>query len=329
MGAGDLASLEAVLTRRFLFNAFAPVLIFLAVDATMILALTDQLQSAFAAFGRLEFLPQVLITAGYVSAAWFVAVIVAGRWRDIVRLFEGYPVVALFKRVGKLAPGVVWHRNALLEVRQRTPDSTRAYYSYPRERWLEDVLPTRLGNILLSAEKYPIERYGIDPIIFWPRLYPLIPPQFQRDYEEFVREYEFPLVVSFLAGTSGCLLAMVCLLTTGAPLVFMGLFLGCLAVAYVFYVLSLGSAVQMAEQQRTAFDLYRGLLLDAWPSVADVQDEKKAFDLIADFVVLNSPARWEQPQGTRLGRRRADRDLGEGRSGTPPSAAGTPNDSRS
>src|SRR3954451_16208119 len=56
-----------------------------------------------------------------------------------------------------------------------------------------------LGNVLLAGERYPLERYGVDPIFFWPRLYPLLPEQFQRDYEEFVTEYEFPLVVSTLA----------------------------------------------------------------------------------------------------------------------------------
>jgi hypothetical protein len=77
------------------------------------------------------------------------------------------------------------------------PDAHEAYPRYPLTEDEEDVLPTRLGNILLAAERYPLSRYGMDTIYFWPRLFPLLPEKFQNEYEEFILNYEFPLVVAF------------------------------------------------------------------------------------------------------------------------------------
>lgn len=36
----------------------------------------------------------------------------------------------------------------------------------------ERSMPSQLGDILRAAEDYPRERYGLDPIVLWPRLYP-------------------------------------------------------------------------------------------------------------------------------------------------------------
>ena len=45
-------------------------------------------------------------------------------------------------------------------------------------------LPTRFGNILLSAEQYSNERYGMDAAFWWPRLWPLLPEEIKTDIEE-------------------------------------------------------------------------------------------------------------------------------------------------
>ena len=39
----------------------------------------------------------------------------------------------------------------------------------------ESVMPTSLGNVLKSAERYPWQRYRLDAVVIWPRLQPLLP----------------------------------------------------------------------------------------------------------------------------------------------------------
>jgi hypothetical protein len=39
----------------------------------------------------------------------------------------------------------------------------------------ESVMPTALGNVLKSAERYPWQRYRLDAVVIWPRLQPLLP----------------------------------------------------------------------------------------------------------------------------------------------------------
>ena len=84
---------------------------------------------------------------------------------------------------------------------------------------------------------------------------------------------------------------------------FLGVFGGGFAIAYSFYCLSIASAEEFGEQQRTAFDLYRDKLLEQWPSVADIGDERAAFGEMEAFVVYNTPPSWAHPQEAHHARR--------------------------
>jgi hypothetical protein len=219
---------------------------------------------------------------------------------------RGYPLKRLAAALGVPAIGVRWHQRRLDELRGDTdPQLVIAYDLYPLAEHSDRVLPTRLGNILLAGERYPLERYKIESHFFWPRLYPLLPEQFQREYDEFVMTYQFPLVVSFEA-TVAWLIASVAIFATGqSPAAFAVVFGVGLAVSYAAYVLSLEPAKEVAEQQRTAFDLYRDRLLEAWPTVADIRDERDAFQKIMWFVLANVPPHpaWEASQAAHHSRR--------------------------
>ena len=47
-----------------------------------------------------------------------------------------------------------------------------------------DLMPTRLGNLLRSAERKPLEKYGLDAIICWSRLWMLLPDAVKKDLHE-------------------------------------------------------------------------------------------------------------------------------------------------
>lgn len=42
-------------------------------------------------------------------------------------------------------------------------------------------LPTPIGNILRAAERRPIDKYGLDTVILWPRLWPALPETTRQD----------------------------------------------------------------------------------------------------------------------------------------------------
>jgi hypothetical protein len=71
---------------------------------------------------------------------------------------------------------------AELSVReQRSALQQQLFLRYPQPP--VKPLPTRLGNAIRAAEQYPRVRYGLDPVVIWSRLQPVLP----ADYADAVR----------------------------------------------------------------------------------------------------------------------------------------------
>jgi hypothetical protein len=72
-----------------------------------------------------------------------------------------------------------------------------------------DTAPTALSNVLAAASDYPRYVYGMDTYYWWPRLMPLLPPEFQ----DLLRSMETPirslLNLSLVSLYLGCLTAAV------------------------------------------------------------------------------------------------------------------------
>jgi hypothetical protein len=203
---------------------------------------------------------QVLLAVTFVSAAIFFASMVSIQIGLITRLFEGY-----WRGPGRLLarPGIRLQRWRHGRLKADNPhDFALRYRSYPR--YAEDLLPTRLGNVLKSAELYPGDegRYGMDAVFFWPRLYMVLPETMRSSLEDARSSLDLMLVASALGGvyalSSICFLALAHITDWRIWLAAVG---GGALVALAAYRGAVSSAVTYGELVRTAFDLYRGALL--------------------------------------------------------------------
>jgi hypothetical protein len=107
--------------------------------------------------------------------------------RSLTRLYEGYWP----HRIRQWAIGGVERRweNLRRERRKTAKEAPSKYASlqaqmhhdYPLQ--IDRLLPTRLGNVLCSAEMYPETAYGLAPTFWWPRLVPLLPEALRKEIE--------------------------------------------------------------------------------------------------------------------------------------------------
>jgi uncharacterized repeat protein (TIGR01451 family) len=201
-------------------------------------------------------------------------------------------------------------RKRLMSVRNATRRSLMV--DFPDRADL--VLPTRLGNILRSFERYPEIQYGMDAIYFWPRLVAVISPSYATALGDARTTLVFLLTLSFLT-------AFLCAATVAAGLaylpprpmihvVFPTLFFG--VASGWLYGRSFGAAKHWGDLVKGSFDLYRWELLkqmgfeqkprtrraerSLWYRITDQTmfgDEQTALDRLApriDYADPESPA---------------------------------------
>jgi hypothetical protein len=140
-------------------------------------------------------LPEVLQIAslfGILLAISLSAFIIQRLDRSVVRILEGYwhPLFKWLKNY--LIKSHIKHRKNLEEQFNkinppRNEDRSKfiqidsQLQRYPSND--RDILPTRLGNILRAAERRPLDRYGLDAIIVWTRLWTLLPDGTRADLQ--------------------------------------------------------------------------------------------------------------------------------------------------
>ena len=187
---------------------------------------------------------------------------------SLVRVLEGYWGES---RLGRLlaAPGIAYHgwRRSRLEDRQRREGdrvdrraereaAARRLRRYPPA---DAVLPTGLGNVLRAAELRAGERYGLDSLVIWPRLYPVLGEQVRALADD--RRDQLDLSVRF------CVMFAVATAVLLALLAPYGWWLavpaGTFALAWLSYSAAIAAAAEYGEALETAFDLHRFDLLRA------------------------------------------------------------------
>lgn len=279
MGA-VLGRAVSILERRFLLNAFLPAVVFFGGYLVFFLWATGRLASVVHSYLSARVSSQLILLVAFFALAWFCAAFIASQWRNLARLYEGYLFTGPLQAVADAGRAAHARLHEGL-----TSEDEPLYGEYSEEE--SHVLPTRLGNVLRSAELYPAERYGADSNVLWTRLGHLCPESFLEDWDQFQAALDFLVV----AVTGFGLLAVATSVTAAVTGHGVWLFLVCLvggfALAHVAYLSAVEAAKDLGEAMRTGFDLYRNdlLLRLRWPLPRTAAEERDTWQDVGDFII--------------------------------------------
>lgn len=232
-------------------------------------------------------------TLGYKLAALFFiatffAIVLQQSNMLIIKLYEGYygwrwfPLRQILKRMTRCQKNLYKKRKEEIDQLNRSKKDTRSMEhdlsrAFPADE--NQILPTRLGNIMRASEYYVHQIYNIDPITIWPRLTAVIPQFYAEQIEKTQTTVSFVLNLSFISAILGfeCLaqsvvdvlelyrgieaklfvIPILVPFSLNAPELLIIISLICFILSYIFYLLSCLPAGAWGEYIRSVFDLYR------------------------------------------------------------------------
>lgn len=145
----------------------------------------------------------------------------------------------------------------------------------------QDCMPTRLGNILRAAERKPSNRYGLDAVICWPRLWLLLPDGIKKELTEARAALDMQTRL-WIWST---------LFIVWSYWTIWALPIGVLAAAMT-YRLMLHAAVVYGELLEATYDLHRPALYQAlrWPLPQNPKDEQSKGKALTEYLWRGSDA---------------------------------------
>lgn len=160
----------------------------------------------------------------------------------------------------------------------------------PPTRLATGCLPTAFGNRLRAAEYYPLERYGIDAVVIWPRLRSLLPQETGDRISAARTALEGAvnlLLLSIAYGTAWPFILVI----EGGHLVPASLTLLAWPIAWALHRAALRAAVSYGQELRVAFDLHRYALLRQLELEIpqDSAEERRLWDSLNQFYLRNLP----------------------------------------
>ena len=198
------------------------------------------------------------------TSAWLLlASLLALATRPLIRLYEGYWGDSL---AAQWLRGRGEAREAARRARLRSTTGQASYaerYHTLPATADAGLLPTRFGNTMLAAESYSgdDERYGMDSVFFWPRLYFVIPETVRQAIGQARGEIERLVVSSALAALLALVALGFCLDGRTPRALSLAVAVGAALLSVLCYQGALRGAVTFGEILRAAFDLYRRDLL--------------------------------------------------------------------
>jgi hypothetical protein len=173
---------------------------------------------------------------------------------------------------------------------------------FPNQRHL--VLPTRLGNVVRSFERYPDVQYGMEAILLWPRLVGVLDKDYAVAVDDAKSSFDFMInssVLSAVTAVSILLSGLAYPVSLQVPGRWPGWLLQVVAfvgLAYWFYAASIARAAEWGEMVKGAFDLYRGALLEKLgynTKPATQAEERELWDTISRQMIFGDSPRVGPP----------------------------------
>ena len=247
-----------LLGRRFLMNAFFPSFLFWGLVIVVVIAGQADFVNSLKEWNQLDITLKALQIIVFFSWIIFFSIILSSHFNTILRFYEGYwnfPLGQLKNNRRNL------YKARLDDLYNQGDKYETIYLYYPLPKHKDNVMPTRLGNILRNAELYSFDRYGIDAVLIWSRLYNLFPERFLETIAEAKSSLDFMLMVSALSSIFALFSGVYLVIVQASGLLFLMCFWGGLFLAWLTYRSALGSALLYAQQIKAGFDLYRHELL--------------------------------------------------------------------
>lgn len=173
----------------------------------------------------------------------------------------------------------------------------------------QGVSPTLIGNILSAYEGYPLQRYGMDSVFYWHRIWLTLDDKTRREIDSLWAPADAVTYLSFLS-FSGFVVSIPLLIVSlvhGSWSAFFAVDLrllwgattpSLLLVGWMFYMLSLPLHVANGEIFKSVFDVYRKqvehIVIDAERAI----EEKKRWHASWDYLqYYPGPRHPSEPKG--------------------------------
>lgn len=211
----------------------------------------------------------------------------------LVRVLEGYwegvPVLRHLQWAG-----IEINRRRRWKINVLEDNTERALQLYPPTT--NDLLPTRLGNVLRSAERQAGEKHGFsEPVEMLPRIYPYISPPLAENLRDARNDLDTACRMCAVLWTIALLVG--CTLTAdGAVAASVGAWLAAPAAAALFGVFSYRAAVRCAGDYGRVlyyvFDLHRRDLIRALGYVPPEgpDEEKELIEALTTWLIERGSA---------------------------------------
>jgi hypothetical protein len=216
----------------------------------------------------------------------------------VLRFLEGYwhPVLCPLRRwlTRRQAAYVRRLENQFQALAQLAPDQLTAEQidDYVQLDWQlmhtplrpERLMPTRLGNLLRSAELRPLDKYGLDAVICWSRLWLLLPEAVKKDLQEARADLNTAARV--------WLWSVLFIVWTIVFQTWWAAALSLISAIFTYYYWILESAGTYADLLESTFDLHRTLLYQSlrWTLPTNPLEERKLGEALTEYLWRGSDA---------------------------------------